>query len=149
MRLRLLPALLKVDTRGVVIEEKNPEERLDVRVMVDGVLTESSGGKTNSVCEGVGTMAIEDVRDERDDRLLVGVDGMRRGVGACLVCLLLEDTVGFSCSCIWTFTGDGGTGGKSTGGLRFWYFFGGADSANDCLEAGAVGGGKLPNEVFV
>jgi hypothetical protein len=83
MRLRLLPALLKVDTRGVIIDVKPPGEKVEVRVMVEGVVTDSSGGKTNNVCEGVGTMRLDDVTDERDDRLLESVDGIRRGVGTC------------------------------------------------------------------
>lgn len=46
-------------------------------------------------------------------------------------------------------TGDGGTGGRRGGGLRFLNLLGGADKLNDCFVGGAEGGGNDPNVVLV
>lgn len=49
MRLRLRPSFLKVDTRGVDNVGNGTLEKFEVSVIVEGVVTDCSGGKTNRV----------------------------------------------------------------------------------------------------
>jgi hypothetical protein len=145
MRLRLRPSFLNVDRRGVDIVGNGTLDMFDVSVIVDGVVTDCSGGKTKRVWDGVGASTIPDDAEER----LEGVEGMRSGVGAARK----DFGCGFgfnSGSDGLAPTGDGGTGGRRGGGLRFLNLLGGADKLNDCFAAGAEGGGgNTPNVVLV
>lgn len=49
MRLRLRPSFLNVDRRGVDNVGNGTLDMFDVSVIVDGVVTDCSGGKTNRV----------------------------------------------------------------------------------------------------
>jgi len=152
MRLRLRPSFLNVETRGVDSVGKGTLDMFDVRVIVEGVLTDCSGGKTNRVCDGVGAGAVVDEEERRDDAdgtEDADVDGIRRGGGT------WRNGFGFDfgfCSTSGDLapTGDGGTGGRRGGGLRFLNLLGGADKLNDCFAAGAEGGGGSdPNVVLL
>lgn len=144
IKLRLRPSFLNVDTRGVANVGNGTLDMFDVNVIVDGVVTDSSGGNTNRVWDGVraGTRL-----DDADECLewVTGKEGIRSGAG--------RKNLGFgffnSGSGDLEPTGDDGTVGRSAGGLRILNLFGGADRLNDCFAAGAEGGGNNSKVVLV
>ena len=147
MRLLRRPSFLNVDTRGVDSVGKGTLDMFEVSVIVEGVLTNGSGGKTNRVCDGVGTGAVIDDEVIDDEERREGVGGIRSGAGTCRKSfgLGLDST-----SSDLAPTGDEGTGGRRGGGLRFLNLLGGAEKLNDCFAAGAEGGGgNEPNVVWV
>jgi hypothetical protein len=152
MRLRLRPSFRNVDTRGVDNVGNGTLDMFEVSVIVDGVVTDCSGGKTKRVWDGVGASTMLDDADERLEGV-EGVEGIRSGAGSS------RKNFGFGFDFVNCFgsgsgdlgpTGDGGTGGRRGGGLRILNLLGGADKLNDCFAAGAEGGGGSdPNVVLL